>query len=109
MALSNEQLDLINRWATFQKAIVKVMLYGSHYHGGAQPGSDIDLAIWIAGSDQAERLAAFLVNRQRWQRELTELLGPTVNVGLGSDPAMSIPNLIKAAGGLVVWERKRQK
>ena len=49
MALSSEQLDLIRRWVTFQKAITKVILYGSHYHGDAQPSSDIDLAIWMAG------------------------------------------------------------
>ena len=83
MALSNEQLDLIRRRATFQKVIFKVMLYGSHYHGGAQPDSDTDLALWITGSDHQERWAAFLVNRPRWQRELTEQLGPTVIVGLG--------------------------
>jgi predicted nucleotidyltransferase len=108
VTLSSEQLILIGRWATFQKAITKVILFGSHYLGDAKPDSDIDLALWIGGRDQGERLAAFILNRQRWQRELRELLGATVNIELGDEPAVSVPKWIKTGGGLVVWERRRK-
>ncbi len=84
------------------------MLYGTHYHGETKPDSSIDLAFWMAGIDLPDRLAAFLMNRPRWQRELTALLGSTVHVELGDQPGVSVPNWIKAGGGVVVWQRGRR-
>ena len=102
-----EQLALVCRWALFQKPIAKVVLYGSYYRGDAQPGSDMDFAIWLAGGDRSEMLAKFISNRQRWQHELSTLLGVKVHLE-PADPQLadSVPKWVREGGSLLVWERK---
>jgi predicted nucleotidyltransferase len=105
--LTPEQMAAIARWATFQKAITKINLYGAHYQGTASPDSDINLAIWLTGTDRAQQLSVFLQYRLRWENELTELLGAGVHIEAGSSHmATSLPAWIRDGGSVVLWERE---
>jgi hypothetical protein len=55
MSLSDEDQVAIFEWAEKHPAIQEVWLYGSRAKGGSRPDSDIDLAIVMRGTGDADR------------------------------------------------------
>lgn len=66
--------DALAEWAYRQPEILALFVFGSRARGDARPDSDLDLAFELDGSHESQ-LTVLIVNRDRWQRELSALTG----------------------------------
>ena len=86
MSLTPEQLRAIPRWAKTAQYVAEVRLFGSQASGNGTEKSDIDLAITIGAENPGTVRGIYIARSQRWQKELTELLGANVHISLYDDP-----------------------
>jgi predicted nucleotidyltransferase len=75
----------IREWAAHTRYVDEVRLFGSRAKGNAKPGSDVDLAITVGGSDPGNILGNYFAESQRWQDELTKLIEAKAHVALYND------------------------
>ena len=81
MSLTPDQLRAIPQWAKTTQYVAEVRLFGSK-----ASGNDIDLAITIGAENPGTVRGIYIARSQRWQKELTELLGAKVHISLYDDP-----------------------
>ena len=70
--------------------VIEIRLFGSRARGNGGEKSDIDLAVTIGTDDPGTVLGIYYARGQKWQAELTSLLGTKVHVGLYDDPEIDI-------------------
>jgi predicted nucleotidyltransferase len=70
--------------------VIAVYVFGSRARGTARADSDLDLAFELDETrETASDLAALVVNRPRWQEQLTKVTGLVVrDLQLRSDPVV---------------------
>ena len=90
MSLTSQQRETIRQWGEKAQYVRAIRLFGSRARGEATEKSDIDLAVTIGGDDPGTVLGIYFARAQKWQTELTSLLGTKVHVGLYDDPDMDI-------------------
>jgi predicted nucleotidyltransferase len=86
MSPTPEQLRAIPRWAKTTQYVTEVRLFGSKASGDTNEKSDINLAITIGAENPGTVRGTYIARGQRWQKELTELLGANVHISLYDDP-----------------------
>ena len=86
MSPTPEQLRAIPRWAKTTQYVTEVRLFGSKASGDPTEKSDINLAITIGAENPGTVRGIYIARSQRWQKELTELLGANVHISLYDDP-----------------------
>ena len=76
MSLTAEQARTIREWGRTTQYVSEVRLFGSQATGLATEQSDIDLAITVHSNDSGNTvLGIYFALSQKWQDELTRLLG----------------------------------
>jgi predicted nucleotidyltransferase len=103
MDLSKEQRSAITQWAEQNQYISEVRLFGSRARGTSRPGSDIDLAVTVAGDNRGDALGVYLPLADRWQRDLRTRTGMHVSLewyGPESDEYEMLQTV-----GLLIWSR----
>ena len=90
MTLTPEQSNTIRHWGEKTQHVNEIRLFGSCARGDGVEESDIDLAVTIGSDDPGTVLGIYYARGQKWQAELTSLLGTQVHVGLYDDPDMDI-------------------
>jgi predicted nucleotidyltransferase len=84
--------ERVAEWAAGKERIHELHLFGSRAKGGHAPGSDVDLAYILTGSDPGEVLAYSICECGDWQHELEGIIRAKVHLEL-ADPVTD----------LVVW------
>ena len=83
--------DALAEWASRQPEILTLFVFGSRAHGNARPDSDLDLAFVLDDSHELQ-LTVLVLNRERWQGELSALTGFVVrDLYLWGDPEVTGP------------------
>ena len=90
MNLTPEQTNTIRQWGEKTQYVIEIRLFGSRARGDGGEKSDIDLAVTIGTDDPGTVLGIYYARGQKWQAELTSLLGTKVHVGLYDDPEIDI-------------------
>src|SRR6476659_2603908 len=85
MDLTEQQVRALNEWADKVRYVREVRLFGSRAKGGALADSDVDLALTLGGDDPGTILGNYFALSQKWQDELTSLLGLKAHVALYND------------------------
>ena len=86
MYFTSQQRETIRQWGEKAQYVRAIRLFGSRARGEATEKNDIDLAVTIGGDDPGTVLGIYFARAQKWQTELTSLLGTKVHVGLYDDP-----------------------
>ncbi len=60
MHIPDHDREAIVKWAQKNHEILQVWLYGSRARGDHSPGSDIDLAVVLAGRTKSDRDSSFI-------------------------------------------------
>jgi predicted nucleotidyltransferase len=87
MDLTEQQVRAIRQWAMQARHVREVRLFGSRAKGGARPNADVDLALTVGGDNPGTILGIYYALGQRWQDELTSVLGLKAHVNLYNHPA----------------------
>jgi predicted nucleotidyltransferase len=82
MDLTEQQEQIIRRWAASTRYVKAVRLFESRPRGGAPLDSDVDLAVTVGGATSDEARGNYYAEARRWRRELTALLGLKAHVNL---------------------------
>jgi predicted nucleotidyltransferase len=89
--MTNELDAILAEWAAKQPEIISLFVFGSRARGDARLDSDVDLAFELDDTRESQ-LTVLIVNRARWQRELTALTGLVVrDLYLWDTPEVSGP------------------
>lgn len=78
--LTDTQVSAIREWAAQDPRITEVRVFGSRATGTSRPGSDVDLAVTVAGNACQSPFAVYFYGVDTWQRDLTALLGIAAHV-----------------------------
>lgn len=105
VTISPEWCDAIRLWAAAIPFIDRVSLYGSRARGTAQPGSDLDLAVYAHAPD-GEHLSEWIENRQRWQKALSARLEVNVHLELANEEKDSVVAPAVAREGITIYQRQ---
>jgi predicted nucleotidyltransferase len=91
MELSEQQADVICQWASDERCVETVRLFGSYAKGTARADSDLDLAITVSGSRALTPEGNYLFSAERWEKALRHALGIRVKIHSYNVPAENNP------------------
>jgi predicted nucleotidyltransferase len=101
---NEETLSALRSWASQNGNVRELWLFGSGATGGARPGSDVDLAVYLMLHDWA--LGSYLAHWKKWKGELEAILGHKVDIGaLG--PGTKLEEEVRRTGKCL-WPRDSQ-
>ena len=109
MSLNKDLSDLTDRiacWASKERWIAAVYMFGSRVKGTAHEDSDLDIAVRLNLSDEGEALGWFMGEEKRWEQELNSLVPYKVHLELYH--AVATNNVVSYVSdhGIMIWERK---
>ena len=105
IGLSAEQIEGIAQWASSQKAVKALYVFGSRAKGSHSRQSDLDAAVRL-DMDQAASLEAFDVFSVYWTMELEALTGLNVDLCLLAGNDTPINERAVADHGFLIYGRR---
>lgn len=104
MDITDQQADVIRRWAEQEPRVRAVILVGSRAKGTSRPDSDLDLAIrFIVPDHHAE--GVFHLNGEDWQNYLSRETGLKVSLLHLAGHRTPIHETAVAEHGIILYER----
>jgi len=92
-------------WAEDLPKVTAVFLLGDRAHGTAKPDSDIELGLFLGGTDSWWNLLTYLNHRRAWRLKLEKMLGLRVHLELLNHvPAAEVVRQPEAAR-VTLWRR----
>lgn len=105
MDLSFDRAEALRAWATANRSVRQIWLFGSRAKGTARPDSDVDVAIALmpASGRHDWALGNYVAFGDRWQSELADLLGLSVSLE-GIVSSTEGEEEVRQTG-ILLWER----
>jgi predicted nucleotidyltransferase len=105
MQVIPEHHQSIIDWAESLPKVTAVFLLGDRAHGKAKPDSDIELGLFLGGTDSWWDLLTYLNHRRAWRVKLEKLLGLRVHLELmNHEPPADVSHPSRAAP-YTLWRR----
>jgi predicted nucleotidyltransferase len=106
--LSEAQISVLQVWANASphaEWVTEIWLFGSRAKLSHRPDSDVDLAFALKDEPSRTAEGEAICMRQRWNIELTSLLGLKADVWWLNDPESTIVAPAVNDHGLRIWQR----
>lgn len=101
VGVERDWLDAIRAWALGEPLIEAAYVFGSRVKGTNRDDSDLDVAVFVAGADDGERLGNAIFEKPRWIATLQPQLPVTLHLQCAMDDDVVVMPAVRDHGRLV--------
>lgn len=106
-AVDDTWIEAIRAWAAGEPLIEAAYVFGSRVKGTHADGSDLDVAVIVAGADDGERLGNAIFEKTRWAAELQPRLPVKLHLQCAMDDDVVVMPAVRDHGQLVYSARDK--